>query len=72
MISVAPLGLARRTLRVIRQNFLFALLYNLIAIPLAIGGFVSPIGAAIAMPLSSLAVVGNALRLRGTVGKGAA
>lgn len=56
--------LARRTMRVIRQNFLFSLVYNLLAIPLAISGHVAPIVAAIAMPLSSLVVIFNALRLR--------
>ncbi|MBF0126328.1 MAG: heavy metal translocating P-type ATPase [Magnetococcales bacterium] len=56
--------LARRTLRIIRQNYTVSLCYNLVAIPLAMSGLVSPIVAAIAMPLSSLVVVGNALRLR--------
>ncbi|MEO5345254.1 MAG: heavy metal translocating P-type ATPase [Magnetococcus sp. YQC-9] len=56
--------LARRTLRIIRQNYRFSLFYNLLAIPLAMAGMVSPIVAAISMPLSSLVVVGNALRLR--------
>ncbi|MBF0447051.1 MAG: heavy metal translocating P-type ATPase [Magnetococcales bacterium] len=56
--------LARQTMRIIRQNFLFSFLYNALAIPLAMSGQVAPIVAAIAMPLSSLVVVGNALRLR--------
>ncbi|MBF0098422.1 MAG: heavy metal translocating P-type ATPase [Magnetococcales bacterium] len=56
--------LARQTLRIIRQNYLLSLCYNLLAIPLAMAGLVAPIFAAIAMPLSSLVVVGNALRLR--------
>ncbi|MBF0272266.1 MAG: heavy metal translocating P-type ATPase [Magnetococcales bacterium] len=56
--------LARRTLGTIRQNYGFSLFYNLLAIPLAMSGLVSPIVAAISMPLSSLVVVGNALRLR--------
>ncbi|MBF0309400.1 MAG: heavy metal translocating P-type ATPase [Magnetococcales bacterium] len=56
--------LARRTMRIIRQNFALSLLYNLVATPLAAAGLVHPLGAAIAMSLSSLAVVGNALRLR--------
>ncbi|MBF0339936.1 MAG: heavy metal translocating P-type ATPase [Magnetococcales bacterium] len=56
--------LARRTLQIIRQNYRFSLFYNLLAIPLAMAGWVSPIVAAISMPLSSLVVVGNALRLR--------
>ncbi|MBF0179935.1 MAG: heavy metal translocating P-type ATPase [Magnetococcales bacterium] len=57
-------ALARRTMRTIRQNYLFSMSYNLIAIPLAMSGHVSPIAAAISMPLSSLVVVGNSLRLR--------
>ena len=57
-------ALARQTMGIIRQNFLFSLLYNALAIPLAVSGHVSPIVAAIAMPLSSLVVVGNAMRLR--------
>ncbi|MEO5330599.1 MAG: heavy metal translocating P-type ATPase [Magnetococcus sp. YQC-5] len=56
--------LARQTLRIIRQNYLFSICYNIVAIPLAMSGMVAPIVAAIAMPLSSLIVVGNALRLR--------
>ncbi|MBF0426477.1 MAG: heavy metal translocating P-type ATPase [Magnetococcales bacterium] len=56
--------LARRTMRVIRENFALSVLYNVLAIPLAMTGHVLPVVAAIAMPLSSLAVVVNALRLR--------
>uniref|UniRef100_UPI00102CD274 heavy metal translocating P-type ATPase n=1 Tax=Candidatus Magnetaquicoccus inordinatus TaxID=2496818 RepID=UPI00102CD274 len=56
--------LARLTMRIIHQNYLFSLCYNLLAIPLAMAGLVAPIFAALAMPLSSLVVVGNALRLR--------
>ncbi|MEO5362334.1 MAG: heavy metal translocating P-type ATPase [Magnetococcus sp. DMHC-8] len=56
--------LARRTVHIIRQNYLLSLCYNLLAIPLAMAGLVAPIIAAIAMPVSSLVVVGNALRLR--------
>ncbi|MBF0380907.1 MAG: heavy metal translocating P-type ATPase [Magnetococcales bacterium] len=59
-------ALARRTMKIIRENFLISIIYNSIAIPLAIAGHVSPIVAAIAMPISSLVVVGNALRLRKT------
>jgi Cu2+-exporting ATPase len=54
---------ARRTLRIIRQNLSWAALYNAIAIPAAALGFVTPLAAAAGMSLSSLLVVGNAMRL---------
>ncbi|MEO5327025.1 MAG: heavy metal translocating P-type ATPase [Magnetococcus sp. THC-1_WYH] len=64
--SVAHLfAMARQTLSIIRQNLFFSLAYNVVTIPLAVAGWVSPIVAAIAMPVSSLVVVANALRLRG-------
>ena len=62
------LVLARRTRRVIRQNLGWALGYNLLAIPLAAAGLVAPWGAAIGMTLSSLAVIGNSLRLQRAAG----
>jgi Cu2+-exporting ATPase len=55
--------LARRTLRIIRQNLLWAVGYNLIALPAAALGYVAPWMAAIGMSSSSLLVVLNALRL---------
>ncbi|MDP2206324.1 MAG: heavy metal translocating P-type ATPase [Alphaproteobacteria bacterium] len=55
---------AVRTQRIVRQSFGMALCYNLIAVPLAIAGLVTPLVAAVSMSLSSLLVVGNALRLK--------
>ena len=54
---------SRRTLRVIRQNITWAVLYNLTALPLAAAGLVAPWMAAIGMSASSLLVVLNSSRL---------
>jgi Cu+-exporting ATPase len=58
------LGLARATLRTIKQNLFWAFFYNAVGIPLAAMGFMSPILCAAAMGLSDLVVIGNAMRLR--------
>jgi len=57
------LGLARATLRTIKQNLFWAFFYNAAGIPLAALGFMSPVLCALAMVLSDLVVIGNALRL---------
>ncbi len=57
------LGLARATLRTIKQNLFWAFFYNALGVPLAAMGFISPIFCAAAMGLSDLIVIGNALRL---------
>ncbi len=68
----AALGLARQTLRIMRQNLGWAVGYNLLGIPLAAGLLypafhilLTPWLAAAAMALSSVCVLGNSLRLRG-------
>ena len=58
------IGLARATLRTIKQNLFWAFFYNAAAIPLAVFGFMSPVLCAAAMGLSDIVVIGNALRLR--------
>jgi len=69
---VKAIMLSRITMRNIRQNLFFAFVYNSIGVPIAAGIFypafgllLSPIIASAAMSLSSVSVIGNALRLRG-------
>ena len=68
---VRAVNLARATMRNIKQNLLFAFVYNALGVPVAAGVLypafgilLSPIIAAAAMSFSSVSVVGNALRLR--------
>ncbi len=56
--------LSRRTLRTIKQNIGLSFVYNIIMVPLAMMGHVTPLVAAISMPISSLLVIGNAARIR--------
>ena len=74
LVGVArAIALSRATMRNIRQNLFFAFAYNAIGVPVAAGALyplfgilLSPVLAALAMSLSSVSVIGNALRLRGT------
>ncbi len=64
MAVVTAIKLSRSTMRKVRQNLFFAFFYNSLGIPLAALGFLNPIIAALAMSLSSVSVVTNALLLR--------
>ena len=61
---VDALFIARATLKNIKQNLFFALIYNILGIPLASFGFLNPVIAGAAMAMSSISVLMNALRLK--------
>ena len=55
---------ARQSVSLVKGNFALAVLYNIIAVPLAMAGFVTPFLAAIAMSGSSLVVIANSFRIK--------
>ena len=66
--AAEAIALGTVTLRVVRQNLVWAIGYNSIAIPLAAFGKLNPLTASIAMSVSSLALILNALRLQKMTG----
>ena len=62
---VAAIKLSRATMKNIKQNLFWALVYNALGIPVAALGYLSPVVAGAAMAFSSVSVVTNALRLKG-------
>jgi Cu+-exporting ATPase len=56
--------LSRKTYGAVKENLGFSILYNVVAVPLAMMGFVNPLVAALSMSLSSLVVVGNSMRIK--------
>jgi len=65
-LSLIPsaITLSKRMQSIIHQNFAWAILYNIVAIPIAAMGLIAPWMAAIGMSMSSIVVVVNALRLK--------
>jgi Cu+-exporting ATPase len=56
--------ISKRTFRSVKENLSFSVLYNFIAVPLAVAGFVNPLVAALSMSISSLIVVANSMRIK--------
>ena len=63
--------ISRRTYLAVKENLTLSLIYNAVAVPLAVTGHVTPLVAALSMSLSSLMVVGNSMRIKFLKFKGA-
>ena len=61
---VTAFKISKQTIRVIKQNLFWAILYNVVTIPLAAAGYIPPLLAVFSMAFSDLIVVGNSLRLK--------
>jgi Cu+-exporting ATPase len=60
----AAIRLSRLTVSTIKQNLFWALIYNVLAVPLAASGLISPLTGALLMTMSDLVIVGNSLRIK--------
>lgn len=60
----SAIRLSRLTVRTIKQNLFWALVYNVATVPLAASGFISPLAGALLMTFSDLIIVGNSLRIK--------
>jgi P-type Cu2+ transporter len=72
MDVVSTLMQARQTMRIVRQNLIWAAAYNAVSVPMALVGWMPPWAAGLGMAASSLLVIGNALRLSAVAGEKAA
>ncbi|QBZ84001.1 putative copper-transporting ATPase PacS [Hydrogenovibrio crunogenus] len=72
LLSVdTAIDLSERTLKTIKENIASSIIYNITLVPLAMAAMLTPLIAAITMPLSSLVVIGNAARIRSFYSKNA-
>lgn len=65
MKVVEAIEISNDAKKLVKQNFTIAILYNLIAIPFAFAGFITPLVAALAMSSSSILVIANSMRIWG-------